>query len=65
MKKIIIIGIIIAIRSIVKAQDYQLSQIMESPVLLNPANAGLRDPAEVHVNYRQQWRSIRQNHIRQ
>ncbi len=58
MKKIIIIGIIIAIRSIVKAQDYQLSQIMESPVLLNPANAGLRYPAEVIMNYRQQWRSI-------
>jgi len=41
-----------------KAQDYSLSQPLESPVLLNPANTGLSYPSRITMNYRQQWRSI-------
>jgi type IX secretion system PorP/SprF family membrane protein len=59
MKKIIYIISLVGITSAsVYAQDYSLSQPFESPVLLNPANAGLTFPVRTNLNYRQQWRSI-------
>jgi len=59
MKKIlftILFGVLINFAMV--AQDYSLAQPLESPVLLNPANAGLTYPARINLNYRQQWKSI-------
>lgn len=59
MKKISFItlfGVLITLSML--GQDYYLAQPLESPVLLNPANAGLSYPARISLNYRQQWRSI-------
>lgn len=58
MKRVLVILIIIVAVIKLEGQDYQLSQPQESPIMLNPANAGLRYPSEVVLNYRQQWRSI-------
>ena len=59
MKKINILVIVNLMISLVTvAQDYSLSQLTESPVMLNPANTGLIYPIRINLNYRQQWRSI-------
>lgn len=57
-KQFIIIGIMFLISLSSMSQDYSLSQPLESPVLLNPSNAGLAYPSRITMNYRQQWRSI-------
>jgi type IX secretion system PorP/SprF family membrane protein len=39
-------------------QDPHFSQYNNSPLLLNPANAGLNNDLRALINYRQQWRSV-------
>ncbi len=59
MKKLnifIVISLMLSLSS--TGQDYSLSQMNESPVLLNPANTGLVSALRINLNYRQQWRSI-------
>jgi len=57
--KALLISFAIIISCLVQAQDYTLSQFNESPLLLNPANAGLLPTKlRANMNYRQQWRSI-------
>ncbi len=58
MKKINILVIASFVSLYSAAQDYSLSQMNESPILLNPANTGLTYPIRINMNYRQQWRSI-------
>ena len=58
MKKLNILIILSLISLYTVAQDYTLSQLTESPILLNPANAGLTHPVRITTNFRQQWRSI-------
>ncbi len=59
MKKIANILIAVVLFSqFANSQDYSLSQMNESPILLNPANTGLTYPIRLNLNYRQQWRSI-------
>lgn len=59
MKKIANIFIaVVLFGQLANSQDYSLSQMNESPVLLNPANTGLTYPIRLNLNYRQQWRSI-------
>jgi len=40
------------------AQDVMLSQPLESPITLNPANTGAQYDIRTNLNYRQQWRSV-------
>ena len=62
MKKLNIHGLVMGVALILiqtaQGQDYNLSQLMESPILLNPANTGSTYPMRANLNYRQQWRSI-------
>lgn len=46
---------------IVSAQDIHFSQLTQTPLLLNPANAALAHDLSVYVNYRDQWRSVSSN----
>jgi type IX secretion system PorP/SprF family membrane protein len=40
------------------AQDVHFSQLTESPLLLNPANAGLSYKMRAIVNFKDQWKSV-------
>jgi len=41
-----------------QAQDIHFSQINETPLLINPANAGLGCDMRAILNYRTQWSSV-------
>jgi type IX secretion system PorP/SprF family membrane protein len=43
------------------AQDIHFSQLSETPLLLNPATAGLGHDLLVTVNYKDQWKSVTPN----
>ncbi len=59
MKKVgLLVLMAIANVSWLFAQDVILSQVNESPILLNPANTGAQYDMRINLNYRQQWRSI-------
>mgnify|MGYP005838493947 CR=1 FL=1 len=59
MKKIILfISLQIVVSSTIMAQDAVLSQALESPIILNPANTGAQYDIRTNLNYRQQWRSV-------
>ncbi len=60
LKKIIKPGILLSfvLVTATKAQDIHFSQITETPLLINPANAGLFDGYQrAHINYKSQWAS--------
>lgn len=40
------------------AQDIHFSQTTETPLLLNPSQAGLGNDVRAYVNYKDQWRSV-------
>lgn len=40
------------------AQDIHFSQLTETPLLMNPANAGLTSEVTAIINYKDQWKSI-------
>lgn len=60
MKKLNILLVIVMVFLFmeVKAQDVMLSQPLESPIYLNPANTGAQYDVRSNLNYRQQWRSV-------
>lgn len=58
MRLVIIIVLVLVVDCYVKSQDVIFSQVNESPILLNPANAGSQHDIRINLNYRQQWRSI-------
>lgn len=59
MKKTIFFALIgILAGSILAAQDIHFSQITETPLWLNPAQAGLGHDIRASVNYKDQWRSV-------
>lgn len=43
------------------AQDIHFSQLTQTPLLLNPANAGFTHDLAAIVNYKDQWRSVTAN----
>lgn len=43
------------------AQDIHFSQLTQTPLLINPAQAGLSHEISAIVNYRDQWRSVTSN----
>ena len=58
MKKLPII-ILICVANVLKSQDIHFSQIQESPLWLNPANAGFFNGYVRSIaNYRNQWASM-------
>lgn len=57
MKNIIILFVSV-IATYAVAQDAHFSQYNNSPLLLNPANAGLNNDLRASIAYRQQWRSV-------
>ncbi len=61
--KIIAAGMMIASCTVAKAQDPHLSQWQVSPMLLNPAQTGVIEDADIRVsaNYRSQWASVGSN----
>lgn len=56
-KNILIVMLVFVVFKI-SAQDVILSQPLESPIMLNPANAGAQYDIRANLNYRQQWRSV-------
>lgn len=44
-----------------QAQDIHFSQLSQTPLLLNPANAGLAHEVCAIINYKDQWRSVTTN----
>lgn len=40
------------------AQDIHFSQTTETPLLINPSQAGLGNDVRAYVNYKDQWRSV-------
>jgi type IX secretion system PorP/SprF family membrane protein len=40
------------------AQDIHFSQTTETPLLLNPSQAGLGNDVRAYINYKDQWRSV-------
>ncbi|HEU4717114.1 MAG TPA: PorP/SprF family type IX secretion system membrane protein [Bacteroidia bacterium] len=45
-------------------QDIHFSQLTETPLLLNPAQAGLSHDVLAEINYKDQWRSVTANPFR-
>ncbi len=43
------------------AQDIHFSQLSQTPLLVNPAQAGLSHELQAVVNYKDQWRSVSDN----
>ena len=44
--------------TLASAQDIHFSQTTETPLLLNPSQAGLGNDVRAYVNYKDQWRSV-------
>lgn len=45
----------------VSAQDIHFSQMTQTPLLINPAHAGLGHKLSAYVNYKNQWRAVSAN----
>lgn len=58
MKKIVFALLVIFVLKEIKAQDYNMSQILDMHTFLNPANAGLNSNIMAGLAYRQQWSNI-------
>ncbi|HEU4901812.1 MAG TPA: type IX secretion system membrane protein PorP/SprF, partial [Flavisolibacter sp.] len=54
--------VVLAITSVVHAQDLHFSQFFRSPLVTNPANTGFMPEGDYRmgVNYRNQWSSVMQ-----
>ena len=51
-------GIVLSSVAITNAQDIHFSQFDETPLLLNPANAGAHHDVCVILNYKNQWQTV-------
>ncbi len=58
MRTFLVVSLMVSIQWQMKSQDVVFSQMNESPILLNPANAGAQYDIRTNLNYRQQWRSV-------
>lgn len=59
MRKVVLIGALLSLFALAKAQDVHYSQFLYSPFTLNPALTGDFDGRyRLGFNHRQQWRSI-------
>lgn len=54
----ILFSLVILGSAALNAQDIHFSQITETPLLLNPSQAGLGHDVRASVNYKDQWRSV-------
>src|SRR5690606_32164362 len=57
-KKILAIGVVLALGLYVNGQDIHFSQINHSPLTLNPGLAGANYDVQATVNYKSQWNSV-------
>ncbi|MDR1974674.1 MAG: PorP/SprF family type IX secretion system membrane protein [Bacteroidales bacterium] len=57
-KLIFIISVVVALSSLVSAQDMHYSQQFSNPLYLNPAFAGLRECPNIGISYRNQWPNV-------
>lgn len=57
IKKILLL-IFVGFSLVLKAQDCHFSQYRNTPLFVNPANAGLNCNLRAVANYRQQWKSV-------
>lgn len=53
-----IFSLVILGSATLQAQDVHFSQITETPLLLNPSQAGLGHDVRASINYKDQWRSV-------
>ncbi|MBI3510306.1 MAG: PorP/SprF family type IX secretion system membrane protein [Bacteroidetes bacterium] len=53
----LIAGLLFSVLTL-NAQDVHFSQLTETPLLLNPAQAGLSHNAMAIINYKDQWRAV-------
>lgn len=58
MKKIFLLPLVVACMSQLHAQDIHFSQLMQQPLLLNPAEAGLGHDILAIINYKDQWHTV-------
>src|SRR5574337_1149725 len=56
-----VIAAAVALPGFVMAQDIHFSQLTETPLLLNPANAALGHEMMAVINYKDQWKSVTPN----
>lgn len=54
----LIVGALILNEGRAVAQDIHFSQFDETPLQLNPANAGVKHDVEIITNYKNQWQSV-------
>src|SRR6266850_1683145 len=57
-QKLFFLPAAILFSAILSAQDIHFSQLTETPLLLNPANAALGHNVLAIINYKDQWRSV-------
>ncbi|HTF05682.1 MAG TPA: PorP/SprF family type IX secretion system membrane protein [Bacteroidia bacterium] len=58
--KLFLLGLVV-VPFVSSAQDIHFSQISQTPLLLNPAQAGLAHQLMAVINYKDQWRSVSDN----
>jgi type IX secretion system PorP/SprF family membrane protein len=58
IRKNIIAGLMVLMSGFVTAQDIHFSQFDETPLFLNPANAGTPHEIRAIANYKSQWQSV-------
>lgn len=56
--------LIVCLPVFVSAQDIHFSQLTQTPLLLNPAQAGLSHDFMAIINYKDQWKSVTSNPFR-
>lgn len=58
IKKNVALSLVLLVSSFCIAQDIHFSQFDETPLLLNPANAGVPHEVRAIANYKSQWQSV-------
>lgn len=61
MRHYLAVATIISVPCVLQAQDIHFSQLTQTPLLLNPAHAGLAHQMSAYVNYKDQWKSVTDN----
>jgi type IX secretion system PorP/SprF family membrane protein len=58
LKRFLTLAAVAALPLFSVAQDVHFSQLTETPLLLNPANAGLANKLRAIINFKDQWKSV-------